>query len=130
MKFWLTGCQRIIYFRSLHIKERAYEPMKHANMCIKVKSSPLEVWLSKQCKGHISKLSRCKESQDIGDSTLETWNGSIKWNIQILFTKWNIFLTHHRKWMIDKPANKVSLTLEEASQITLCYKWYRMKSHN
>lgn len=103
--------------------------MKHANMYIKIKSSPLEVWLSKQCKGHVSKLSRCKESQDINNSTPETWNGSIKWNIHILFTKWKIFLTHHRKWMIDKPAKKWSLRLEEASQITLSYKWYGMKNH-
>lgn len=57
--------------------------MKHANKYIKIHSSPLEVWLSKQRKGHVSKLSRYKEPRDINNLMLETWNGSMEWNIHI-----------------------------------------------
>lgn len=93
------------------LKIKSLWPMEHANMYIKVKFSPLEVWLSKQCKSQRSKLSRCKESQDTNNSMLDTWNGSIRWNIHILFIKWKVFLTHHRRRMTDKPANKLSLRL-------------------
>lgn len=73
-------------------------------------------------------MQRISRHQQFNSRNLK-WFNKMKYPYFIHQVK-NIFDSSKWKWMIDKPANKLSLRREEVSQITLSYKWYRMKSHN
>lgn len=62
IKLRLTGCQRIVYSHSRHIKEGADETTKRANMHIKIKSSNSLTFKAKLRPGVSTKLLR--ESRD------------------------------------------------------------------